>query len=419
MFLHSLGQFAILAKAIALALTTFVFVRLLPVHQSTAPIDDLVNRQTEQGPQFHVVASHYGADPKGLEQWITEFKTIPYIQELGLKLTIYTKDGGANVTHLQEITGADEVIRRPNIGRESETYLHHILRNYDNPARFTFFTQAEPTVLVGKDEIFDLEHHQFLTHYFSNTTGFMNMGEMEPGLHLKCDCGHCVTGYYPLLPQLHAMITGSVCYTPEGSDGQTTHLWGQFITSRDRIRERPRRVYEYLHELISAPKGHWIHDETEPRMPLEDFVHESSPSNPLFGHTMERLWPTLFGCADEGREGCEITIREKNDPMEEVGEEEEREEGEEDYDDDEDEGGDTTEVGNEPSKDALAAAYDYLEHGNDSHHTGPEAVGDKVLEEADADAEAEAKADIHTEPQDSSLEEHPPTIKQPPHRHPK
>lgn len=32
----------------------------------------------------------------------------------------------------------------PNIGRESETYLYHIIENYDNLADFTFFTQADP-----------------------------------------------------------------------------------------------------------------------------------------------------------------------------------------------------------------------------------------------------------------------------------
>ena len=311
MILHSFGQCAILAKAFALAATTIILLQLLPKSQSAVFIRNPSHHQGEQGPQFHVVASHYGADPKGLDEWIAGFRTIPYIQELGLKVTIYSKDRKVNLTHLQSVTGADEVLRRPNIGRESETYLHHILQNYDTLPRFTFFTQAEPVVQFGRPAGFDLEHHRFLKSQFKNATGFMNLGYPHPNPHLKCDCGKCATGYYPLLPQLHAMITREVCYTPPGSDGQTIHIWGQFIASRDRIRERPRHIYEYLHRLISAPRGHWIHDEQEPAEPLRNLVHESEPSNPLFGHTLERLWPTLFGCADETTEGCEITVRDE------------------------------------------------------------------------------------------------------------
>jgi len=37
-----------------------------------------------------------------------------------------------------------KILKLPNEGRESDTYLHHIIKNYDNLADLTIFTQAEP-----------------------------------------------------------------------------------------------------------------------------------------------------------------------------------------------------------------------------------------------------------------------------------
>lgn len=50
------------------------------------------------------------------------------------KITIYNKSN-------TEIPGT---IKLENIGREMQTYFHHIVSNYDNLADWVFFTQANP-----------------------------------------------------------------------------------------------------------------------------------------------------------------------------------------------------------------------------------------------------------------------------------
>ena len=296
------GQYVILLRIVVIILTTLFLVHLLPFkHDPISLLKPFANNI--QTPQFHVVTAHFGAEPQGIKVWIEEFKSLPLVQRLGLRVTIYTKDENVDLQYLQNITHADQVFRRPNVGREAETYLSHILDAWDDLPLFTFFSQAEPKVMIGKDIAIDSEHREFLQYSLKNTTGFMNLGEL---VYSTCNCGHCNTGFYPLLPQLFALTMGEICHTLPDSPGQTAHLWSQFAVSRDRVRERPRWVYEYLRELITAPEGHWIHDEKEPVEPLKTFVHESSPENPLFGHTLERFWPTLFGCANAKREGCEI-----------------------------------------------------------------------------------------------------------------
>ncbi len=51
-----------------------------------------------------------------------------------IKITIYNKGDPINFKN----------IKLPNVGRESHTYLTHILNNYDNLADITIFTQADP-----------------------------------------------------------------------------------------------------------------------------------------------------------------------------------------------------------------------------------------------------------------------------------
>lgn len=57
--------------------------------------------------------------------------------------TVYDKSGDTGSL----ATGtAGKVVKLPNLGRESHTYLQHIVRNYDNLATVTVFSQAsQPT----------------------------------------------------------------------------------------------------------------------------------------------------------------------------------------------------------------------------------------------------------------------------------
>ena len=72
---------------------------------------------------------------------------------------------------------------------------------------------------------------------------------------------------------------------------------GHFIVSRKRVLARPRRIYEYLKELVDAREDNWIHSEPEPNW-FEKDKGKSMPSNPKFGHTLERLWHVIFNCSN-------------------------------------------------------------------------------------------------------------------------
>ncbi|QGG93345.1 DUF3431 domain-containing protein (plasmid) [Agrobacterium sp. MA01] len=57
------------------------------------------------------------------------------------KVIVYNK--GDEITS-EEILKRAEVINRPNIGRESETYIHHMMTSWENTEDYTVYSQAEP-----------------------------------------------------------------------------------------------------------------------------------------------------------------------------------------------------------------------------------------------------------------------------------
>ncbi|CAN9313401.1 unnamed protein product [Alternaria alternata] len=70
---------------------------------------------------------------------------------------------------LSKETNAHEVIKLPNVGREAETYLNHIVNRWDSLAERTVFLQAD----VHNPR----EFYPFFERYFrANQTGFLNLG---------------------------------------------------------------------------------------------------------------------------------------------------------------------------------------------------------------------------------------------------
>lgn len=132
-----------------------------------------------------------------------------------------------------------------------------------------------------------------LRYKFTNETKFFNLQHGD--LPIYCVCGRCPNGYFPFLPQLQALFEEQIC---DSTDKQSISWLGQFIVAKERVIARPRWIYEYIGGLLDAPEDHWIHQEEEPAT-IRQTLGESVPDNPLFGHTVERIWPTLFGCTNE------------------------------------------------------------------------------------------------------------------------
>ena len=83
--------------------------------------------------RLEIVVAHYREDL----QWLMPSAEL---------VTVYSK-GGPDEAH----AAFARQITLPNIGRESHTYLYHIVNNYDRLADVTLFTQGDVVEHVGPD----------------------------------------------------------------------------------------------------------------------------------------------------------------------------------------------------------------------------------------------------------------------------
>jgi len=207
--------------------------------------------------QFEIVVAHYHEDLL----WLTPAADIS---------TVYSKG------RLDFSLPFARHMTLPNIGRESHTYLYHIVNNYNRLADITLFTQGQVTDHVGPDltitEMLDacrnLPSERFIAYtkhglkLFNAWSGIPHVrkwkeeqesGAMHPAIDTPRTFWKWVFGVDP-----PSVITFS---------------WGAiFAVAREAVQQRPREFYQ---RILS-------------------FFESINHVNPEEGHYMERFWLNVF-----------------------------------------------------------------------------------------------------------------------------
>ena len=164
------------------------------------------------------------------------------------KKTIYNKYDEDSSNYLQ------------NVGREGHTYLHHIIKNYDNLADYTLFCQGDPFF-----------HH---SSFMQDCTNIDNLIKDKSILFLCEKAQEKVWGIqgpkHPIgLPVYYFF---NLLFGVKLSTNQMLNIYygSQFIISKENIRVRPKDFYKFLINFISYEM------------------------DPIEGYVFERLWPYIF-----------------------------------------------------------------------------------------------------------------------------
>lgn len=234
----------------------------------------------EAATDLDIVVSMYEEDPAGVNNTISRIRSLSSIPS-NHRVLLYVKDEDANLAALEEQFPYAQIFKLPNIGREGQTYLHHILHGWDDLARHTLFTQAEP-------DDFEEMLHRIDKHYVPET-GMIVLSYVN----VVCDCHFCAD------PMWHD-FSGVIQKTFELANNRTCGWFmlsykGQFLSSAARVRGAGKEVYEYLYDGMTEPDS-WAHqDEYLRGQPSPD-----TPNAPALGFTLERMWSGIMQCADPG-----------------------------------------------------------------------------------------------------------------------
>jgi hypothetical protein len=148
----------------------------------------------------------------------------------------------------------------PNVGRESHTYLYHIINNYHNLSDYCVFLQGNP-IFHDKsivDRINNLDP--------DNTSFPLFFGYSRLEYPQSVCCSSHVNG----LPMYYFLdlLFGIKCETTRTEI--RFHPGAQFVVDKETILFRPKSFYQFLIKFLSTE------------------------INPIEGFIMERLWPYIF-----------------------------------------------------------------------------------------------------------------------------
>ncbi|EMD00583.1 hypothetical protein BAUCODRAFT_99931 [Baudoinia panamericana UAMH 10762] len=234
---------------------------------------------------FDIVVNMYRENPDGVNNTLNRIlRTIPHRS----RIFVYTKDEQANIESLRSHFPTAIIAQGPNIGREGETYLHHVLTHWDDLGKHTMFIQAE---VWEFESVLDR-----ISRSFSARTGMQILGSVSE----ICDCHQCADAYWQdsagFVPHFYELAnnSGNITETKRGCGWLMLSYKGPFIASAARIRGSGRTVFEFLNDSIADPES-WAHQRTT----WESMrVGIDSMNAPSIGYSIERLWAGIMQCAD-------------------------------------------------------------------------------------------------------------------------
>jgi hypothetical protein len=238
----------------------------------------LLDRNYVSEVPVEVVLSMYKEPVEEVSKLISNLRSMPTLSDA--HFTIYIKNSEADNENIRQKVGADGVVTLPNIGREGETYLNHILNRWDSLARQTIFLQAD----IHNPR----EFYPHIKNYYSRLrTGFLSLGWSGT----VCNCRDCGDKFFwqdnaGLVPRTYNGI-----YNSTDCDKVLLSSKGQFIVSAARIRGIDKEIYHDLWQAFVDDKS-WAHQ------PEYLQGRPDSMSAADFGYTLERMWSLLFRCSN-------------------------------------------------------------------------------------------------------------------------
>ncbi|KAJ3098382.1 hypothetical protein HK100_005112 [Physocladia obscura] len=277
----------------------------LSVSRKTGPSKKVMENTNQNKSTLDIVVAYYQEDIRNLHVNLKNFISIPALQARNPRVIIYVKGTRVNLKTLQKETNASEIRVVSNIGREGHTYLRHIYERYDNDkngggrgssgedvlADYTLFFQGSPDRLVtGR-----------LHAGLNDGVGFVNVGEMMRNPYYGPDHQGF---HWPLVKEIYKTFHNGE-YPANGTFLTHTYL-GQFVVSKKQILKNSKETYKVLIDKLEAGVNDEIHKDTMFSW-FQQQYKKSTASNPVFGHSVERAWGLIFGCA--GAELHEICMK--------------------------------------------------------------------------------------------------------------
>ena len=181
-------------------------------------------------------------------------------------ITIYVKDWRWNLEYIGRLRTLGEVIILPNVGRESHTWLYHMINNYDSLDDLTLFVQGHPfdhcphmmrvlfcrnLLEIKKLAMTQWEHNRYVSRA---DLGYVGLGISWP-VHLH---SHTRTKWEKKECEKIPMVWRTAFGDSKLPEVFNAVYGAQFAISREMIRSLPLDLYQRLMNLHDGSKDNYI-----------------------------------------------------------------------------------------------------------------------------------------------------------------
>lgn len=161
-----------------------------------------------------LVFSYYNEPLDGLASVVGYVRSVLPIAVQHPRVIVYVKHPASDLVAVQRASGADEVVRLDNVGREGGTYLAHILRHYNGTAPSPGLLASPAVAGLADHTLFmqpDISWHWIakprMELYDPLRTGFLSLG---PYLTSVCGLDGLGNGNYDRMRDIYVMFYETV-----------------------------------------------------------------------------------------------------------------------------------------------------------------------------------------------------------------
>lgn len=182
----------------------------------------------------HWIIARYSEDLSWIQPYLPFFDKV-FVYNKGNDITI-------NATHVV-------IIKLPNVGRETHTYIHHIIENYDRLGDVNVFTQGSVFDKINKESLEMLIHNGIAPKIVTLDMDWHETIDQHFGQPSPCGKGLLYTAYGPMLSTnltLQQYCEKFFCPVTTVKNETQICLYGLFSASKDQLLSYSKHQYEYL-----------------------------------------------------------------------------------------------------------------------------------------------------------------------------
>ena len=260
------------------------------LHVEGAISNDSLTSGRRAAEKMHIVLSVYRESPTKIAQFVSQIMALPNVRRSQPHIYAYVKGGSEQAAAITAAGFAHKVLESPNVGREAETYLRHILAHYEKLPDHIFFTQGLPQY----DDSVDA-----LRRFFTHQTGILGLSAIT-----VCTCegfsdtwtgGQMGTKHagFIRVREMWVLFQRTLC----PNEYACFHN-GMFVVSRRRMLLHPKSLYEYVHGLFFLSREDPLRYNEDKYFNHDKVVTPAEDGWRTLAHVMERAWFFVFNCTD-------------------------------------------------------------------------------------------------------------------------